>query len=427
MKKILIFSLILLAVVFLPAKTVEASYVSYGFASMTGPHTLTLQLVQTLPVSQYNGVTVCDYNNDNVCGTDYIVGPGGITYTYSTDGTQIIAANIDIKSSLVGTTVTLYPVALDSNNNPTTTGLGHTTATLTFDPLTVTGISTNGDRTVVAVGGYTLNNHNTYYCRLTGTTDNTSSSVWYGNGPEGSSPYILPNSCSFPTSEVNAIRNTNTSFNLTIIDNLDLELVTTQDYSFSQFPVPDAPPQISVQGETVNEGDTYSTTGSFIDSDSTSWTAQVNYGDGSGLQPLPLNQDKTFLLSHMYKDNGEYPVTVSVTDNQEQMSTASATVSVDNVQPTVSALNAPATALSLIKINTSSTFTDPGILDTHTAVWNWGDGTTSVGIVTENNGSGSVTGSHTYQLTALGRHTITLTVTDKDGGNGTSTKVIRVL
>jgi hypothetical protein len=67
-------------------------------------------------------------------------------------------------------------------------------------------------------------------------------------------------------------------------------------------------------------------------------------------------------------------------------------------------------------INASATFTDPGILETHTAVWNWGDGASSLGVVTEVNGSGSVTGSHTY--TAPGVYTITLTVTDKDGGQG---------
>jgi PKD repeat protein len=69
-------------------------------------------------------------------------------------------------------------------------------------------------------------------------------------------------------------------------------------------------------------------------------------------------------------------------------------------------------------INVSSKFTDPGTLDSHTAVWNWGDGTTSVGTVTEANGSGSVTDSHTY--TKAGVYTVTLTVTDDDGGSDQS-------
>jgi hypothetical protein len=53
----------------------------------------------------------------------------------------------------------------------------------------------------------------------------------------------------------------------------------------------------------------------------------------------------------------------------------------------------------------------------HTAVWSWGDDTTSAGIVDEK--SGTITGSHTY--TAPGVYTITLTVTNACGNSGTST------
>ncbi|HSA83419.1 MAG TPA: PKD domain-containing protein, partial [Patescibacteria group bacterium] len=56
-------------------------------------------------------------------------------------------------------------------------------------------------------------------------------------------------------------------------------------------------------------------------------------------------------------------------------------------------------------------------LDTHTAVWDWGDGTTSTGTVIESNGSGSVSDSHTY--TAAGVYEITLTVTDNNNTSDT--------
>jgi hypothetical protein len=59
--------------------------------------------------------------------------------------------------------------------------------------------------------------------------------------------------------------------------------------------------------------------------------------------------------------------------------------------------------------------------DQHTAIWNWGDGTTSTGIVTEANGQGSVTGSHVYA--AVGVYQVTLTVTDQRGASGSATAI----
>ena len=139
---------------------------------------------------------------------------------------------------------------------------------------------------------------------------------------------------------------------------------------------------------------------------------------------MTLNPDKTFSLSHLYKDNqtnnAPYTLTVAVTDNQGEIGFGTAQVTVNNVAPTPGAITAPS---SPVQVNTAMTasanFTDPGVLDTHTASWNWGDGNTTTGTVTETNGSGSVSNNHTY--TATGVYTITLTVTDKDGGVGTST------
>jgi len=68
-------------------------------------------------------------------------------------------------------------------------------------------------------------------------------------------------------------------------------------------------------------------------------------------------------------------------------------------------------------INASANFTDPGINDTHSAEWNWGDGTT-IGTVTQGAGTGSVNDNHSYSTPGV--YTIILTVTDDDGGTSQS-------
>jgi VCBS repeat-containing protein len=183
-------------------------------------------------------------------------------------------------------------------------------------------------------------------------------------------------------------------------------------------PVNDDPVVILGDGAVIDEGDTYSSNGLFIDPDGgDSWIATVDYGDGSGVQSLMLT-DFEFALNHTYADNGLYTVTVTVSDMMG-VGSAQLAVQVNNVAPDVGPITAPVDPVGEnTPINVSADFTDPGILDTHTAVWDWGDGTTSPGSVSEINGSGSVTGNHAYA--APGVYTIILTVTDKDGDSGSS-------
>jgi uncharacterized protein len=118
-------------------------------------------------------------------------------------------------------------------------------------------------------------------------------------------------------------------------------------------------------------------------------------------------------------DNGTLSVGGKVMDKDGGVTAYTATVTVNNVAPTVGAITAPKTPTAIKKtVAASASFTDPGTADTHTATWDWGDGTTSAGVVTETKGSGSVTGSHAYAVAGI--FTVTLTVTDKDGGSAQS-------
>lgn len=156
---------------------------------------------------------------------------------------------------------------------------------------------------------------------------------------------------------------------------------------------------------------TFNGTGS-ADPSGQALTYSWDFGDGSALS-------SGVAPSHTYLDNGIYTVTLTVSNGITTSTAAAAIANIANVRPAVGAIAAPT---SPVQISTNMTvtagFTDPGVVDTHTAVLNWGDGTSSAGTVTETNGSGSIGGSHVYA--APGVYTVTLTVTDKDAGTAQS-------
>lgn len=185
-------------------------------------------------------------------------------------------------------------------------------------------------------------------------------------------------------------------------------------------PFNDMPVVLLCSNAVINEGETFACMGSFVDPDLDIWTVTVDYGDGSGTQPLTLNPDKTFQLSQVYADNGNYPVTVVVYDGGGRGSSQAMTVTVNNVAPSVGPITAPFDPVRVgTSVEVNASFTDPGILDTHTATWDWGDGNITSGSINESDGSGTVTGSYVYALPGV--YGITLTVTDKDGASGTAT------
>ena len=98
-----------------------------------------------------------------------------------------------------------------------------------------------------------------------------------------------------------------------------------------------------------------------------------------------------------------------------------ALVTVRNVSPVIKSLVINSPVRVGMVVNARATFKDAGVIDTFTAVWKWGDGTTSTGAVNGN----TATGSHTYKKSGI--YLVTVTVKDKDGGTEQDYKLIVVL
>jgi PKD repeat protein len=128
---------------------------------------------------------------------------------------------------------------------------------------------------------------------------------------------------------------------------------------------------------------------------------------------------------HTYLDDGAYNVLLTVTDDDGSSDSNSHMVTINNVAPITNA--GPSQSVNIGEtLTVTGSFTDQGILDTHTAIWDWGDGSpTESGTVIESDGSGTVMGSHEYS--ECGVFTATLTVTDDEGDSHTDAVTITVL
>lgn len=190
----------------------------------------------------------------------------------------------------------------------------------------------------------------------------------------------------------------------------------------------------------IEENGTVLLSGSFSDPGSLdTFTVVIDWGPGEGSDTLALGAGAaTFSGFHQYIDDNPsgtpsdvYPVSVTVTDDDTGVGTASTNVTVNNVAPEVTAIGDTIVENGVATV--SGIIIDPGSQDTFTVVIDWGAGEGSDALVL---GAGATAYSATHQYlddnpsgTASDVYSILVTVTDDDSGVGnalTSVTVINV-
>ncbi|MHB0979207.1 MAG: PKD domain-containing protein [Thermoleophilia bacterium] len=174
-------------------------------------------------------------------------------------------------------------------------------------------------------------------------------------------------------------------------------------------------------------------------------TTYFNYGTSADPLLSPLGTypfSKTDGASHTYGDNDVYTVTLTVTDDDGGSAVYSTKVTVDNVDPTIETAGFAQPNLEFILpvvhgLTFTGRATDPGSDDLMFR-WEWGDGSPDTTGTFYNDGVGDdpfpsptihprdVTHTATHTYAAPGDYTVTLTVTDDDGGGVTTTIAVHV-
>lgn len=159
--------------------------------------------------------------------------------------------------------------------------------------------------------------------------------------------------------------------------------------------------------------------GSFVDNDSDeTWTAVVNYGDGSGDQALSLGPDRSFGLGHTYTDIGNFLVTINVTDSRGGIGSTSFTVNSRNVVPAAS-IAGPSTGVrgQLRTFTLTANDLPADNAAGFSYLIDWGDGSPLQSIAATPNNGAALAVDHVFPRE--GAYTVHVTATDAHGGSST--------
>jgi hypothetical protein len=186
------------------------------------------------------------------------------------------------------------------------------------------------------------------------------------------------------------------------------------------------------QSQTADEGEPMEFRGNYTDPGLDTHTALWDWGDGTPpelgtveWENDPPDSTGNVTGSHTYCDSGVFNVTMTVTDDDGGTGNDAVKAKVNNVPPMITFFNMTYfdSWCDTVEVAFTANFTDPGWCDTHTALWDWGDGETSPGTLLEENdepdATGTVTGEHVYLDARNHHYTVVLRVYDDDGGEAT--------
>lgn len=234
-------------------------------------------------------------------------------------------------------------------------------------------------------------------------------------------------------------------------------LVQTTDLAVANV----APQILSLYAPLAKEGSPAALDGTISDPGTVdTHVVAINWGDGKSSTVSLAAGVLSFSAAHTYLDNAPstagYTAGVTVTDDDHASSSVVTTaVQVANVAPSqvtitptscvVAAGAVPCTALRVAQegalVTYDVSFTDPGVLDTASAVVDWGDGTSAtvpVAINAPDAQTGARSATRTFSVQHAwreadtaghvgspppGKFTVAATVTDKDGGVGKGTTI----
>jgi streptogramin lyase len=215
------------------------------------------------------------------------------------------------------------------------------------------------------------------------------------------------------------------SFTYEASDGTDVSNIATVNLTGDPSPVVSSTTLVATEDLSFSTG-----VASFIDANPNAlisdFTATIAWGDGTNssgtiTQPGGIGTSFNVTGSHLYADEGTYSVTVQVADPLNATGTAVSTADVADAPLTAQGLTL-ASVDDLPLAGAIASFTDANPVaptSDFSASIDWGDGSTSTGVITQPGGVGTafqVLGNHTY----LGARSYSVSVQIDDAGGSTA-------